>query len=133
MKNFKILLLLAAFALTATLATVACHKHDEDDTTAPVLTLESPTEGAVLSGEVHVHGKVTDESLHEMEIKVTNDATGAEYLKATPEVHDETEHSFDEHFTPTGLTGETAVTLVITVGDHSDHVTTKTVKFKVKP
>lgn len=129
MKKFFFALLALAFATTFQ----ACHNHDEDDANPPILTIESPTEGAVLSGEVHIKGKTTDESLHEMEIKVTNDATGAEYLKAAPEVHDETEYSFDEHFTPTGLTGETAVTLVITVEDHSDHVTTKTVKFKVKP
>lgn len=122
---------LLALALAATFN--ACHNHDEDDTNAPVLTLESPVEGSSYSGEVHVHGKVTDESLHEMSIKVTNDATGVAYLDAAPEVHDETDYAFDEHFTPTGLTSETAVTLTITVEDHNENVTTKTVKFKVKP
>ena len=120
------------FAFFCLLTVAACHKHDEDDTVAPVITLEDPEEGASLSGEVHVHGKVTDGSLHEMEIKVTKDSDGSELLKATPEVHDKTEYSFDEHFTP-AVAAETAVTLTITVSDHNDNSTTKTVKFKVKP
>ena len=110
----------------------ACKNEEEGDTTAPVLTLEEPATDEVVSGEVHIHGKVTDESLHEMEILVTKDADGSELFKETPEVHDETSYSFDEHFTP-AVAAETPVTLVITVSDHSDHTTTKTVKFKVKP
>ena len=71
------------FAVICLMTVVACHKHhDEDDTTAPALTLENPVEGASLAGEIHVHGKVTDESLHEMEIKVTKDSDGSEILKA---------------------------------------------------
>jgi len=97
-----------------------------------VLTIEEPTEGESISGEVHIHGKVTDESLHVMEIKVTQDSDGSELFKATPAVHDETEYHFDEHFTPT-IAEEIPVTLTIMVEDHSDHTTTKTVKFKVKP
>ncbi|MCC7027345.1 MAG: hypothetical protein IT265_10335 [Saprospiraceae bacterium] len=123
--------ILAIFSL---LTFASCHKHDDEgDTQAPVLTIEDPIEGESISGEVHIHGKVTDESLHEMEIKVTKDSDGSELFKATPTVHDETEYDFDEHFTPSGLTGEIPVTLTITVEDHSDHTTTKTVKFKVKP
>ncbi len=121
------------FAALCLLAVGACHNHDDDDdTTAPVLTLSEPAEGASISGEVHVEGKVTDESLHEMEIKVTKDSDGAVLLNATPEVHDKTEYSFDEHFTPT-VAAETPVTLTITVEDHNANKTVKTVKFKVKP
>lgn len=126
-QNLLLLLAIAAFTFAA------CHKHDEDDTAAPVVTLETPTDGAVLSGEVHVHGTVTDASLHEMSIVVTKDSDGSELLSAEPTVHDLTSYSFDEHFTPSGLTGETDVTLLITVEDHSSNKTTKTVKFKVKP
>ena len=127
--NSKILFL-AVFSL---LSFVSCHKHDnKNDTQAPDLTIEDPTEGLIITGEVHIHGKATDESLHEMEIKVVKDSDGSEMFKATPSVHDETEYNFDEHFTPSGLTAETPVTLTITVEDHSDHITTKTVKFKVK-
>ncbi len=122
-------LLFSAFCL---LMVAACHDHHEDDANAPVLTLENPIAGASLSGEIHIHGKVTDESLHAMEIKLTRDSDGTELLKVTPEVHDKTEYSFDEHVTPM-VAIETAVTLTITATDHSDNTTTKTVKFTVKP
>lgn len=132
MKKQNLLLLFALFISVVSFN--ACKDDDDDhaaDTTAPVLTIEDPTEGASISGEVHIHGDVTDESLHEMEIKVTQDSDGAELFKANPTVHDLTEYQFDEHFTP-GVLAETPVTLTITVEDHSDNVTTKTVKFKVK-
>lgn len=131
MKKIQSLLLLAAIALTATI--VACHKHDDEDTSAPGLTIEGPADGESISGEIHIHGKVTDASLHEMEIRLTLDSDGSELFKATPTVHDKTEYSFDEHFTPSGLTTEVPVTLTITVEDHNANSTTKTVKFKVKP
>ncbi len=110
----------------------SCHKHDDEDGNAPVITLEEPAENEVISGEVHIHGIVTDESLHEMEIKVTKDADNSELFSAAPTVHDETDYHFDEHFTPS-VAAETPVTLTITVEDHSANTTTKVVKFKVKP
>lgn len=132
MKNFQKLLFFAAFILAITF--VACHHdHNEDDTLAPTLSLEKPVDGAVVSGEVHIEGKVTDESLHEMTITVTKDSDYSELFKAEPTVHDKTEFDFDEHFTPTGLTAETPVTLTITVEDHNSNKTSKTVKFKLKP
>lgn len=124
------ILLSSVFCL---LTLAACHKHDHgDDSEAPVLNIEKPTEGSSISGEVHIHGIVTDKSLHEMEIKVTKDSDGSQLLKTTPKVHNKTEYSFDEHFTPT-VSEETAVTLTITVEDHSSNKTVKTVKFTVKP
>jgi len=121
------------FGALCLLTVAACHEHNhKDDVTAPVIMLENPVEGASLSGEVHVHGVVTDESLHEMEIKVTLDSDGSELLKTSPSVHNKSSYEFDAHFTPS-VAVESAVTLNITVWDHSDNSTTKTVKFTVKP
>jgi hypothetical protein len=133
MKKSLLLLMTASVATALTLG--ACHKHDdedENDKEAPVLTIESPAENAALKGEIHVHGNVTDKSLHEMEIKVTEDVGGAVLLDVSPKVHDETDFDFDEHFTK-AVSSETAVTLTITVSDHGDNTTTKTVKFKLIP
>lgn len=133
MKNIQHLLLVAALSMPAVGTFTACHDHDHDenDTEAPVVTIESPAEGASLSGEVHVHGLVTDASLHELSIKVTRDDNNAVLLEVAPEVHDLTEYDFDEHFTA-GLLSETNATLVVTAEDHNSNVTTKTVRFKVK-
>jgi hypothetical protein len=120
-------------AILSLFAVASCHDHgDENDKDAPVLTIEKPAENAVVTGEVRIQGKVTDQSLHKLVIIVTKDSDGSQLFKATPTVHDETAYNYNESFTPSGLTVETAVTLTITVEDHSDNVTTKTVKFKVK-
>lgn len=123
--------LFAAFCL---LTLAACHDdhHNGDDTNAPVVVVDTPAENASISGEVHIEFTVTDESLHEMEVKVTKDSDGSELYVEHPTVHDATEYDFHEHFTPS-VAEETAVTLTITVEDHSSNVTTKTVKFIVKP
>jgi len=121
------------FATLCLLTVAACHKHDHDeDADTPVLTMGTPAENASVSGEVHIEFTVTDNSLHELEVKVTKDSDGAELYKANPDVHDKTEYEFHEHFTPT-IAAETAVTLTVTVHDHNDNMTTKTVKFTVKP
>lgn len=127
--QFKSLL----FAVFCLLIVAACkHDHNEDDTTAPVLTIDEPLENESVTAEVHIEGDVSDGSLHEMEIKVTQDSDGAELFKATPTIHDKTEYHFHEHWIPT-IAAEIAVTLTITVEDHSANKTTKTVKFTVKP
>ncbi len=122
------------FALLCLLTIAACkddHDHG-DDTVAPSVTIHTPTENESVSGEVHVEITVTDESLHEMDVTVTKDSDGSILYTDSPSVHDKTEYDFHEHFTPT-VTEETPVTLTVVVADHSDHTTTKTVKFKVKP
>lgn len=121
--------------LTAILIVPACKdEHDHhDDTTAPAVTIHTPVENDTISGEVHMEITVTDEGgLHEMDVTVTKDADGTILFSESPTVHDKTEYDFHEHFTP-ALTEEIPVTLTVTVSDHSDHITTKTVKFKVKP
>ncbi|MBC7775807.1 MAG: hypothetical protein H7246_10275 [Phycisphaerae bacterium] len=121
------------FAAFCFFTIAACdHNHDADDTNPAVLTIDEPLNNDLISGEVHIEGDVTDENLHSMEIKVTQDFDGAELFKATPVIHDKTEYHFHEHWFPT-LTAETAVTLTITVEDHFENITTKTVKFATKP
>ena len=127
MKHFPILVLFAALLC---LPFIACKKDkDETDTTAPELTITSPAENEAFTGEVHIELMVTDESLHEMSIKVTKDSDGVVVFEEAPEVHDLTEFDYHEHFTPTGLSGLTDLTLTVVVEDHASHVTTKTVKF----
>jgi hypothetical protein len=127
MKNIQNLLLGAAIATTTFFS--ACKKEDK----APEITLDEPTEGMVVSGEVHIHGKVADEDLHNLDIKVTKDADGTELFTFSKHWHGKSEYEIDQHFTPDGMTGETAVTLLIEVEDGLDQISTKTVKFKVKP
>lgn len=129
MQKFKLVSLVIALAA---LSFAACHHHDEDDTTDPVLTITSPTANASISGAVTIAGTLTDESLHELSIKITKDADNSELFSAAPSVHDETSYTIAETWTPTGITTETPVTLTVIAEDHSEHTVTKTVKFSVK-
>ncbi len=131
MKKQNFLLLLAFFV--SVFAFNACKDEDEaTDTNAPVLTIESPEENAAIQGAVDIHFNVTDESLHELEVKVTKDSDGAVVYEDAPEVHDETDHHYEKSFTPSGLAGDTPMTLTVTVSDHNDNATVKTVKFAAK-
>lgn len=127
MKNFQKLLFLTVLVIA--LLFNSCKKED----TPPQIVLEEPTEGMVVSGEVHIHGKVTDEDLHNLNITVTKDADGSELFTFSKHWHGKSEYDIDEHFTATDITGETPVTLSIEVEDGLDQITTKTVKFKIKP
>ena len=121
------------FAALCFLTVAACkHDHDEDDTTPPTLTIDEPLENDSVSGEAHIEGDVTDESLHNMEIRITQDSDGAELYKVSPEVHDKTAYHFHQHWAPT-LSAAKAVTVTITVEDHQENKTVKSVKFTINP
>ena len=130
MKNLNSLLFLAGLLC---LPFIGCKNEKEPvDTNDPVLTITRPAENEAFTGEVHIELNATDESLHEMSIKVTKDSDGSVVYEDAPEVHDLTDFDYHEHFTPTGLTGVTAMTLTVEVEDHSSHKVTKTVKFTVQ-
>ncbi len=130
MKNLNSLLFLAG-VLCLTL--VACKNDPEPvDANDPVLTIIRPAENEAFTGEVHIELNVTDESLHEMSIKVAKDSDGSVVYEDAPEVHDLTDFDYHEHFTPAGLSGVTDMTLTVEVEDHSSHKVTKTVKFTVQ-
>jgi hypothetical protein len=112
---------------------LACHSsHSSTDEIAPLVTVKSPTSGDSFPGPITIKGDISDESLHELTISIKLDSDKSELFKATPTVHDLTEYTFLETWTPTGLNPETAVTLYITAEDHSANITEKTVSFKVK-
>jgi hypothetical protein len=80
-KNISIALLFLAIALI-------CHAGIKKDTTAPILSITSPTDGSAYhtNDSMHIIGSTTDESLHELQIKITNDSTSAIMYLDTPEV-----------------------------------------------
>lgn len=111
----------------------ACKNKSEEDINDPVITLTSPAADASISGAVSIAGRVTDESLHELSITVNKDSDNTTLFTSAPEVHELSDYTIAETWTPTGIAAETAVTLTVTAEDHSSHSATKTVKFKVKP
>ena len=131
MKIINNILLLAVSCLTLFMA---CHKaDDENNTTDPVLSITSPASNASISGVVTITGLATDNSLHEMHLKITKDADGSVLMESAPTVHDLTEYTIAQTWTPTNITVATPVTLTVTVEDHNEHAVTKTVNFTVNP
>lgn len=127
------------FLLTTILAfsILACHNdslnHNMEDQDPPVISLSAPTAMDSISGVVAISGMVTDESMHEMSIVVSQDSDGTVLFSSAPVVHDLTSYTIAEMWTPAGITAETAVTLTVTAEDHSSNIATAEVKFTVKP
>ena len=123
--------------LTVSLATllISC-KHETDvpdDANPPVITITSPIESESIAGGVSISGMVTDESLHELRIKIVTDFDGSVLFTASPEVHDLTSYEILEFWAPAGIASEIGVTLVVTAEDHASNITTSEVHFTVKP
>ena len=114
---------------------IGCHKadNDSDDTTTPVLTITSPASSAAITGAVAIAGVVTDNSLHEMAMKIIKDADGTTLWEKSPTVHDLTSYTISETWAPGGLTGLTPVTLTVKAEDHNSNSVTQTVHFVVNP
>lgn len=119
--------------LILSLFIVSCHSHDEDDTNAPILTITSPTNGFFTKNDtdLKILGKVTDESLHELSIKVQNKSDNKVLFSSTPEVHDKTSYDINETWKPTLTADTTNVYLAIEVYDHNDNKATDTISFKI--
>ena len=129
----KIQVLFLALILVS-ISTLSCHKHhNDDDDNAPEITITAPTIDVSISGAVTISGLVTDESMHEVTIKVTKDIDNSTLFFVVQEAHNLTSYTIAEVWTPVGIVAETAVTLIITAEDHNEHLETKTLKFKVKP
>lgn len=129
MKKFNAPSWLAPLALAIFFA--ACDK--EQAAAPPSIELIEPMEGKLYVREVPISGWVRDESLHRLNIKITNDADGSEIHSYSRHWHGRTEFYIEDLFTADSLHGETPMTLYLEVEDDDDLKSTKTVKFKVKP
>lgn len=128
MKKTFFVMAFAAFGL------VACHKHSDIDTIAPIVNITAPTAAAgfKIGSEVKITANATDEtSMHEVTLIITQDSDNKELLNKVIDTHNLTTKDIAETWTPTGFTTDTNVTLTMTVIDHGDNKATKTVKFKV--
>lgn len=130
----SVLFAAGALLLLSVFTTTACKdSHDEGDTEAPAVTVLNPTEGAAYTAALDIDVDVTDESLHEMSVKVTKDSDASVVFEDDPTVHDETHYIFTHSLTFSGLAGDTPMTLTVVVEDHNANKTTKTVHFTAKP
>ncbi len=96
------------------------HDDDEVDTTTPVVTINSPSDSMVYhNGDtVHMTGTVTDNDLHNGEIKIIDDTTTFEYYGYSHYVHETSSAVINFDYIVTGVTQNSAVTLSYTYDDH---------------
>ncbi len=134
MKLIYSILLLSVFA-------TACKKEDDDhdhdtttDTTKPVITINSPSNMAMYNNgdTVKIRGTVTDNSLHELLIRIVKDSDGSELFRSTPTVHDLTSYSINENW-KSAVTDHTNASIIISAEDHGSNVGSDTVHIHIMP
>lgn len=132
-----------ALVISSLLFTSACkkqddHKHDEKDTTVPVVTVTVPMDMQTYkSGDsVFVKGTVTDNSLHELSIVITRDSDTSELYRDEPVVHDMTSYTFNSVWLSGLSSGSVAfipATVTITAEDHAGNKGIKKVGIRIVP
>lgn len=110
------------------------HHVDENDTTYPVIRIDNPLANQVyISGDtIRVDGLITDNSLYQGKIKITNDLNGLLVNEQLYETHFATSFNFSfKH--KTSVTVPTDYTVTVEYQDHGLNVSTQTRKVKVNP
>ncbi len=110
------------------------HDHSTSDTAKPVIEISSPVSMKVYnSGDtVRLFAKVSDASLHELLVRIKNDATGEEYFRYTPEVHDMNYYEVDTYWV-SKVTDHTNATVIVAAEDHNSNVDSASVNIHIMP
>ena len=133
MKSYKTIFLVACLAIGIS----SCNKQHThgNDTQKPFIAIAKPLLNdtiALFSDTVHVSFTVQDEGeLHEIVIEI-RDTVGTTLYADSKHVDAES-FSYDEHFTPTGITGITQMLMTVSASDHSENTMSETRSFFVKP
>lgn len=109
-------------------------KSTDEDLSVPVVTLSSPvaSQSYAGGGTVSINGTVTDNSLHELEITITNNATSAVLYTKTISVHNLTSYTINENWI-NSVAVLTNATLKVEAHDHSENHGEKTVQIILNP
>lgn len=139
MKSIKLNLILVA---VLAIAFTSCKKDEDDDhshdsstdTSKPAITISSPASTAMYNNgdTIKIRGIVTDNSLHELLIKIVNDANGAVLYSTAPTVHDLTSYSFSADW-KSSVTDHTNASVIIMAEDHASNVSSDTVHVHIMP
>ena len=111
------------------------HVVTPNDTTAPVLTINTPTLNQVFTtgNAITISGNVSDDyGLYQGYIRITNDANGFELRKQAYEIHGIKSYNFSLSYTPV-VSVVSDYTVSVSFEDHGTNVTTKSVKVKINP
>lgn len=99
-----------------------CHKH-EADSTVPVITLSAPLNNQVYKNgdNVIITGTVTDNSLHELRINITNTGNGASLYSNVISVHNLTSYAINSSW-KSAITAATTAVVKVEAEDHDGNV-----------
>lgn len=100
------------------------HHHDTTDTSAPVISLNTPADSSVYQNgdTVFISGMVTDEEMHAGTIIIKDDTTLTEYFNQSHYVHDLTSAQINYIYIVNGITQNRAATLTVRYEDHAPNV-----------
>jgi hypothetical protein len=112
---------------------VACHKHDDNDTVVPSITLTTPSNAQVfVSGDsIKFTGNVSDNSLHNLRLSITTVGGTLLYEKEIS-VHDLTSYAFNEGW-KSSVAAVTNAVAKAEVEDHGGHVAEQKVDIRINP
>jgi phosphate-selective porin len=106
-----------------------------NDTTAPVLTINTPTNNQVFTSgnTISITGRITDDfGLFQGSIRITDDATGALLKEQLYVIHYVLSYDFNVPYV-TNVTTPSDYTVTVSFEDHGLNTTTQSVKVKVNP
>lgn len=104
------------------------HDHGTEDTTYPVVTVNTPADSSVYhNGDtVFIDALASDNSLHQGTVLIKDDTTAALYYDQYPYIHDLTSAQISYQYVVSGITQNSAATLSFNIEDHASHSTVVT-------
>lgn len=141
MKQGTILFFLCAATIIGVVAcskggTAASDPHISDfsDSTTPVVDLYTPADNQVFSNgdTIKIDGKVTDNSLYQGSIRITNDVNGALLKEQLYEIHGFQLYNFHIEY-KVNVTAVSDFTVTVQYLDHGLNSGIKTAKVKANP
>ncbi|MEI6311522.1 MAG: hypothetical protein WCP57_04590 [Bacteroidota bacterium] len=136
MKSFKSILILSILSISIffiSTLTSSCKKENK----APEIAILEPSNNDTITiasdPELHVEFTVSDDdALHYLSVKI-KDASTTYFADTTTSVHDLKSYNYHEHYSFTGITTLTPVTVEISAEDHDEATTTKNIQVYVRP
>lgn len=111
------------------------HINNSGDTTAPVLTINTPAANQVFSSGnvINISGRITDDAgLYRGSIRIVNDATSYLMHEQLYEIHGVAAYNFTNNYT-VSTTSVADYTVTVFFEDHGNNSVARSVKIKVNP
>ena len=111
------------------------HTYDPNDTIAPTISVNSPTEGqSFTSGtDISFAGRITDDKgLYRGTVRITKNSDGSVVKEQVYEIHGFLSYDFNVSQAIT-VSASTAYTVTVRFEDHGSNASSKTVGFLVQP